>query len=515
VTRTERVAATRWILPAVLLMLVLPLYVGLAPWAFDDAYIHLRIADNLAAGEGPYYNPGQVVNASSAPAWTLVLAALSILGSTTLWIACFNAIVTVIGATVFVGLIKDLGNRPPNPVLAWSFALAYCGSIHFSGAGLMETPAALLVLGLAVRLWLRDSALSFLLFSLACFLRPELLIFAVLFLVATSISGRISRVRAWTGAALGALPFVTYVLISFGSLVPHTATAKTQVYALTVVEAWDLLAAFAVPGGTGVIGTAFRWFCIPVCLILLGVGLRSQRASGGARDALPTWLLGAGAGVLVVAYVATRTLVFPWYVPLFVVPGLLFAVSLIQRAQVGWLSAGIILFALVPFATDLVPTAVAVFGDRPQNYRYFAVNARVRKYRELGARLSAAYPGARLLSSEVGGLGDGFDGEILDGAGLISPAALAYHPMDVPSQRQSGLFGSIPAAYVEQVQPELIVSMDVFAQDLLRSDWRKHYRLHREPLYVEADLKTGATAVLWNSTSMNVFVRKDLPPFTP
>jgi hypothetical protein len=127
VTRTERVAATRWILPAVLLMLVLPLYVGLLPWAFDDAYIHLRIAENLAAGEGPYYNPGQVVNASSAPAWTLVLAALSILGSTTLWIACFNAIVTVIGATVFVGLIKDLGNRPPNPVLAWSFALAAFG----------------------------------------------------------------------------------------------------------------------------------------------------------------------------------------------------------------------------------------------------------------------------------------------------------------------------------------------------------------------------------------------------
>ena len=87
--------------------------------------------------------------------------------------------------------------------------------------------------------------------------------------------------------------------------------------------------------------------------------------------------------------------------------------------------------------------------------------------------------------------------------------------MDVPSQRQSGLFGSIPAASVAPIHPELIVSMDVFAQDLLRSDWHKHYRLHREPLYVEAELKTGATAVLWDSTSMNVFVRKDLPPFTP
>jgi hypothetical protein len=41
----------------------------------DDAWIHMQFARNFALGNGFGFNPGEVVSASSAPLWTLVLAA--------------------------------------------------------------------------------------------------------------------------------------------------------------------------------------------------------------------------------------------------------------------------------------------------------------------------------------------------------------------------------------------------------------------------------------------------------
>jgi hypothetical protein len=489
------VTHTRWILAAGLLVLILPLYVGLLPWAFDDAYIHLRVAGNLAAGDGPYFNPGQAVNASSAPAWTWFLALLSLLGGSTLWVACFNAVATVAGAVVFVTLVDDLVGAPSAAWFSWPFALAYCGGVHFAGAGLMEVPAALLVLGLAVLGWVRGRSWCFALFSLACFLRVEFALFALLFLAVTTVSGRIDRLRCWMAAALGALPFVVYLLAVFGSLVPHTVTAKSRVYDLTVGDAWTLLVQVAVPGTWAPVRTLFQWVCVPAVLVVVALALHAlgRRDGRGARkagdgDVTPVVLLGAGAVGILVTYLVTRALVFPWYVPLFVVPGLVAVAALVR-------------------------ISAAIAADRPASYRYFAQNARVRTYRDLGARLYAAYPGARLLTSEVGGLGAGFPGEILDGAGLITPRALEYHPMTVPGQRSAVHLGSIPAAFVLEEKPELVVSMDIFAEDLLRGSWRDDYVLVREPLFVDADRAAGAPPVLWGSAAMNVFVRRDLPPF--
>jgi len=514
------VTPARWILAAGLTLLVLPLYVGLLPWAFDDAFIHLRVADNLAAGAGPYFNEGQRVNASSAPAWTWLLAVLSLAGGSTVWVAAINALATVAGALVFSAVIDRLAGRPGEAWVSWAFALAYCGCVQFAGAGLMEVPVALLVLGGAVLGWLARTPWCFALFSLACFLRVEFALFAILFLAAATWSGRIDRFRSWVAAILGALPFVVYLLVAFGSLVPHTVTAKARVYELAVGDAWELLAGVAIPGTGAFARSAFGWVCFPATLLVVGLAYRALAARDGWRGeraddfgGLPLALLGLGGLGIVVTYLATAALVFPWYVPLFVVPALVSVTALARRTGVRLHALAIVVFALTPFAVELVPSLTAVFADRPASYRYFAQNARVRKYRELGARLSRAYPGARLLTSEVGGLGDGFEGEILDGAGLISPRALAHHPMQVPRQRRAGHIGAIPAAFVVDEMPELIVSMDIFAEDLLKSGWRDHYRLVREPLFLPADRAAGAPSVLWGSTAMNVFIKRDLPRF--
>src|SRR5204863_910871 len=48
---------------------------GAAGFPLDDAWIHLHFARNLAEGAGFSYNPGVAVAGSTAPLWTLLLAA--------------------------------------------------------------------------------------------------------------------------------------------------------------------------------------------------------------------------------------------------------------------------------------------------------------------------------------------------------------------------------------------------------------------------------------------------------
>jgi hypothetical protein len=50
---------------------------GVAGFPLDDSWIHLHFARNLAEGAGFAYNPGVPVAGSTAPLWTLLLAAAS------------------------------------------------------------------------------------------------------------------------------------------------------------------------------------------------------------------------------------------------------------------------------------------------------------------------------------------------------------------------------------------------------------------------------------------------------
>jgi hypothetical protein len=62
------------------------------------------------------------------------------------------------------------------------------------------------------------------------------------------------------------------------------------------------------------------------------------------------------------------------------------------------------------------------------------------------------------------------------------------------------------------VQPELIVSLDTFAEALLESDVAAGYVRIREPIYTDEDLARARSWGLWGSRFMNVLVRRDLLP---
>lgn len=79
----------------------------------DDAYIHLRIAQNLIRTGHPYFNPGDPVMVTSSPIWTIVLACNGLLFGTrnTLWM--WNALCVAVASTTSYALawfhVRPLG----------------------------------------------------------------------------------------------------------------------------------------------------------------------------------------------------------------------------------------------------------------------------------------------------------------------------------------------------------------------------------------------------------------------
>ena len=219
-------------------------------------------------------------------------------------------------------------------------------------------------------------------------------------------------------------------------------------------------------------------------------------------------------GSLVIGgYVLSRVLLFGWYVPLYCIPIILASLVPAASDRSPWMRAA--------FRILLIPIVAALLGCLAQSvragtlgplsaYPEFGTGARVRKYIQVGSDLYKRCPGQTLLSSEIGGLGYGFAGSILDGVGLASPEALAYHPMQVPQQRSSGAIGAIPVGLVKEAQLGLIVSYDGFIEEFLASPLTQSYMRIEDPIYLDDDRRRTSATSVWNSTHLNVFIRNDL-----
>ena len=488
------------------------LHLTLYSYAFDDAYIHLRVAEQYVETGQPYYNPGEAVMASSSPGWVVLLALLSVVFDDTVRVvAVLNAVVTVAGALVFMRLLGLLTDGAAGKIARWSYGFCYLSILHFSSVGLMETSLAVLLLGTAILLFRAGSPAGFLPFGALPFFRPELVVFTAAFLAYNLFRPKVRSAVALALAAVGALPFVGFQLYYFGTIVPHTVSAKSAVYALSMRESLVLL-----------VDAAQQLF---VLLFVEGVGIavglvlallaasaiyKEAKDRGAVREdgGAVNLLLGGGA-LVALGYVSMRAVVFPWYVPLFAVPisFSVFGIVARWRSPLAWTGLGV--FTALTLGVALAGSTVASFGPT-ERYLFFASNARVRQYLEVGARLYERFPDATLMSSEIGGLGHAFKGRIVDGVGLVSPEALKHHPMKVPEQRSRGYLGAIPAAFVEESRPELVASLEIFVEEFGRSPVSREYVRIQEPIYVDEDRRPAGPRALWGSRHLNVYVRRDL-----
>lgn len=223
-----------WILLGIILILV---HVKLWPYAYDDAYIHIRIADHLASLGVPYYNPGEAVMASSSTGWTIFLFILfRLTGVHSLMVAIINALLTLAGAFVYTCLVKYAPSANKLPFVISLFPLCYVGIMLHASIGLMETPLALLILGGALLLWIADnqySKYSWVLFGALPFFRLEFIVFVVLFAAYSLVLKKIGLINLLTYLAIGALPFLCLLRFVF-FWNAYSEHGRSEIYCLCV-----------------------------------------------------------------------------------------------------------------------------------------------------------------------------------------------------------------------------------------------------------------------------------------
>jgi hypothetical protein len=457
----------------------------------------MRIARNLWQYGVPYFNVLEPVMASTAPAWSIVTAPFALFGSCQpLVVALFNAALSVAVAALSVVLGRLLyapkGRRGIDSALI--FFCSY-GAILPASLGLMETPLAVACVLLSVIKAVQRQWWWPIPGVLSLFLRPEATVFFVAIALYSAWINPRSLLSSVTIASITALPFILFQLYFFGSLVPHTALAKRIVYDISVSQSFSSFT-------SAVTGEAAAQSDGIICLLAIAAAIlfliwgksSSIPADWPTRGALAT------PGIIILAaYLSQRVLFFTWYAPLVTVP-LIMAFVPSPRGVSGMLISFACLF---PLLFNLGVTAVALTAL--QYSPHYPSGLRAHVLGEIGARIKECAAGQSILAPEIGALGYRFEGHIIDGVGLATPRALAFHPLKVPEQRPNGALGGVPAAFAELEKPGFIIGLPSLLSDVVQSSVHSGYVIYTIPL----QLKNIAPSKVWGNDSVTVMVRSN------
>lgn len=275
-------------------------------WMDEDAYINLRIVDQILAGHGPVFNAGERVESATSPMWLgILVVGRAIFGAFVRaeWIAVVASLLAAVGAFALAGRAALLQHRESDGVVVPVGLLLVAGVAvvwDFSTSGL---EMGLVFLWLAVSWWVLVSAavaetvtgkrrIAFgVLLGLAPLVRPELGLTMLCFLVAWFALVRPRRVR-FDLLAIFALP-IAYQVFRMGyyaSLVPSTALAKDAA-GLHIGQGWKYAKEF--------VGTYHLWVSGGLILAVIAI---SQLARRDRRLAIAAGAMLAG-GIAHAAYI--------------------------------------------------------------------------------------------------------------------------------------------------------------------------------------------------------------------
>lgn len=323
-----------WILVA--LGLGIPLaFAWFTEHAWEDYFITLRSSRNLVQGHGLVFNPGERVHTFTSPLGVLVPAfCLWVAGEQlALWLfRLANAVLLAAAAALVWRRFESLQLGRLGRITFFGLMLADAKLIDFSMNG-MET--AMLVFFLLF-LWSeleRPDGIRALPLGIGCaglmWTRPDACILAV----ALILPHAIVRARAthrpgisWrpllTGLAIGAalyLPWFAWAWWYYGSPVPHTIVAKSQVTPPVAVRD-ILLVPWRSLTGQSMLGDLFLptyWFYggWPALLRYLAYVLGLIGSFAWLIPRLPGAARRASLGVFIGAFYLCSIILFPWYSP--------------------------------------------------------------------------------------------------------------------------------------------------------------------------------------------------------
>jgi hypothetical protein len=189
----------------------------------DDAYIYLRVVDNIIAGKGWTYNAHNSVNPLTSPLFPLLLIPLRFIGLDaigTLWTAYGLGILAI-------AVLQYLAFRHEGRLLATVMALTTAsGGVLMRSAGMETSIFLACILASALAYQRNRPLLAGVLAGAAALARPEgVALIAVLSAVHLLRTRRVPA-RMLIGWALPVLPWLAYSYWSFGSILPHTVSIK-------------------------------------------------------------------------------------------------------------------------------------------------------------------------------------------------------------------------------------------------------------------------------------------------
>ena len=201
---------------------------GVSGFPLDDSWIHLHFARNLAEGAGFAYNPGRPVAGSTAPLWTLLLAAGAFVAGPSVAMAKVVGVLCGLGAALLTRRAALAWGAPPQVAVVAGVALLWTGPIAWGALSGMEvTLAALLVAGALAAHAAGHGLLTAALASLALAARPEAGLLLPFLALARPLTP--ARIAAFVLIPLAvAAPIAAFAYATVGAPYPATAAAKVE-----------------------------------------------------------------------------------------------------------------------------------------------------------------------------------------------------------------------------------------------------------------------------------------------
>ena len=400
----------------------------------DDAYITYRYAENLAAGVGFVYNAGERVLGVTTPLYVLILAALVRLG---MGVAGASLGLGIAAGAITLVLLWRLGVRIGLGGAALFAPVLYAvhpNAVHSDISG-MESPLfALGVVAACYAAYADRRRTAAILLGFLCLLRPEGALLAALY-VGRRFLARKPMDAGEAGLFLAiVLPWVVVSWMYFGSPVPNSIPAKLVLYRIYDVGSgferlWDLLGLHRLLGWPLVLGAAGGWW----------IALRRYRFGGFA---------GAYLAISIVALAFSHVLIFFWYkapltplLCLFCGIGLGAVYDALRErwgVRPGWGAV-----ATVAALGGLAAAAVLVV--RTDAYEREEAGAlRAQHLRAASVLAVEAEAGDVVIADDIGYVGYGFRGRIIDRSGLVSPAVIPYNAADRQLEFVKGMLAEHP-----------------------------------------------------------------------
>lgn len=416
---------------------------------YDDAFITMRYARNLAAGAGFVYNPGapwEPVLGTTTPAYTLVLALASFLGAELTHAAVL--INALCDALIAVLLFRMVRARSEIAAFITVAAFAAMPQLNRISAGGMESPMFVLAVLAAISLdAARHHRAAGVLAVLSATVRPEGVLVLPL-IAARHLRSARTLVQLVVPAALLGLGYVVVMTLVFGSPIPQSVSTKADHY--------------LGDGGWRRIVEIFSNSFIPSVPLTLAAPLTLVGVFGALRAGGP---LRTGSGFLLAltaAYLAARPMMPGWYY----YPILTGVCAWIGLGTATLLERGLpktaALFghrAVRPLATAALLAVVAPVAWVALLNGKSEVQKRIyTPIQTWAAELTT--PQTTLLAFDIGCIGYVTDARILDAGGLVWPAAKKERSPAALVKRHQPDYALITAVrqWVEPMRTDAVLS---------------------------------------------------------